>query len=870
MILPKPSRLAATAVAALLLAVTLAGPANAADRRPFARPGTPRRVERVRAFDVQHIKAELTLDPKAAALHGTVTHTLTPLHPKLAALTLDCGSKLKVARVGLVGGTGLDFEQERETLKVTLDRPYNPGETITLAIDYSGTPERGMNFVPADPARPEIQATAWTQGEAEENREWLPCYDYPNDRATSEMIVTVPKPWTVLSNGRLVDTKEAGDSSTFHWSMEVPHSSYLISIAASDFAVYRDKVGDLPVEYYVPRSVDEATARRALGATPKLIEFFGEKIGRSYPYAKYAQSTVPEFAMGGMENISATTLNDRIFRDETAAEEGDSFDLVAHELAHQWFGDLLTCRDWSHIWLNEGFASYFAALAKEATEGEDPFRIGMARSLRGFIAGDAQYRRPLVEARYENPERLFDGVAYNKGACVLHALRGLLGDEAWWAGIRRYVKDNEAKVVDTGDFRRAMEAASGRDLGWFFDQWAAKAGYAELKAKWRFEEADKTVRVRIDQVQVVDESTPLFRLPTTLELSAGSESSRSVAIVIDGASQEFIVPADRSPKMVRIDPKGWLLATVEWDKPAEEWAYQLEHCPDVLGRLDAARALGQKHDDAEAAKALAAAGPKEKSHEARGSIAARLAEVGEPGRAGLLIAAKDADARVKAAALTGLGHLKREKDAEAELRAAWGNPKASYGTRKAALRGLIGWGVPDRDELLGQAMETKSFEDTVAATALDLLAGKGGPKAREAAVVASQPGRPAPLRVEATKVLASLAKDDAELQDLLIALADDRSPQVRAASFEALSRLDLKRALPTLEGRLARGPRIEARKVEDAIAVLKRDPKAAAEPREAEALDRQAEELELRAKETRNKAEALRLKAQRARIKPAA
>ena len=866
---PAPTRTGTTPVAiAMALALCLATPTSAADRRPFAGPATPKHSERVRTFDVQHIRAELTLDPKAAEVRGTVTHSITPLHPRLTAVALDCGPKLKVRRVTVGGGTSCDFVHEREVLKIALDRPYDPGESIALAVTYEGSPDRGIFFIPPDPARPETRATVWTQGEADETHDWLPCYDFPNDRATSELLVTAPRPMVVVGNGKLIEAKEGEKATTFHWKMDVPHVSYLISIAAADFAVFRDDAGGLPVEYYVPKTVDEATARRALGQTPGMIKFFSERIGRAYPYPKYAQVSVPEFLWGGMENISATTLNDRIFRDEVAAREGDSADLVAHELAHQWFGDLLTCRTWAHIWLNEGFATYFSALQKEDAAGEDAFRLQMAGNLRSYLDSDAHYRRPIVETRYEDPVRLFDGVAYAKGSCVLHALRGLLGDDAWWAGIRRYVKDNEAKVVDTADFRRAMEAASNRDLGWFFDQWTARGGHPELKARWRFEDADKTLRVRIDQVQAVDELTPLFRLPTTLEVADG-DSSRSIPIVIDGPVQEYVIPAPKAPKMVRIDPKGWLPAVTSWDKSAGEWMYQLEHCPDVTGRLEAARELGHRRDDAVAAQALAAARPREKAHEARAAIVRRLADVGEPARAGLLAAAKDDDPRVRAAALSGLGSLKRDDPSEAATRSAWADASETYNVRRDALKALAGWDVKDRDELLDRGLATRSFHEVIAATALGQVAGRGGAKAREAAVYASRPGQPVALRVEGVKALEGLARDDPEMQDALLGLADDRAPQVRAAAWEILGRLKLARALPILEARRSHGPHLDARRLDDAIAALKGEGKSDGNAREAEDLERQAAELELRAKEARNRAEALRLKAARAHLPPA-
>ena len=212
------------------------------------------------------------------------------------------------------------------------------------------------------------------------------------------MIITVEKPLFVLSNGVLVETKEnGGDTKTYHWKMDVPHVSYLISLAAADFAVYHDRVGDLPLDYYVAKHVDEATARRFMGKTPQMIRFFGEKIGQPYPYAKYAQVCVPDFIAGGMENISATTMTDTALHDEIAELEGDADGLVAHELAHQWFGDLLTCKDWSHIWLNEGFASYFDPLFAEHDRGEDAFRLEMDGSLEGYLGSDQGYRRPIVE-----------------------------------------------------------------------------------------------------------------------------------------------------------------------------------------------------------------------------------------------------------------------------------------------------------------------------------------------------------------------------------------------------------------------------------------------------------------------------------------
>ena len=440
-----------------------------------------------------------------------------------------------------------------------------------------------------------------------------------------------------------------------------------------------------------------------MGKTPQMIRFFGEKIGQPYPYAKYAQVCVPDFLAGGMENITATTMTDSALGDEIAALEGDCDGLVAHELAHQWFGDLLTCKDWSHIWLNEGFASYFDALFAENDRGEDAFRLEMHGALEGYLGSDRSYRRPIVEARYESSEDMFDGVTYAKGACVLHALRGLLGDRAWWKGIRGYVAAHKFEVVETDDFRKAMEAASGKDLKWFFDQWVYKAGHPELKVRWHYEDADKTVRVQVQQTQKLDDQTPLFRLPTTLEITEDAGKTRVVPIVIDGRSHEFVIPCATRPRMVQIDPEGWLIKELDFEKPAEENLFQLEHAACVLGRLDAAEALVKKAPGPTRRPPRPWRRPGSAKRPRRPSARWSSCSVTATRRFAPHFSkrAAQSEPRVRVAAIGGLARLKHEKAAEAVLRAAWANPSEAYGCAARRIRGLVGWKVKDSGALAG-------------------------------------------------------------------------------------------------------------------------------------------------------------------------
>jgi aminopeptidase N len=850
--------------------VAAQGTAGADGRRPFSKPGARTQSERVRTFDVRHIKGDLIFDTKKSEVRGTATQTIAPFYTGLDSITLDCGKDLKVSKVA-VGSKSCFFSQNGDELVIKLDRSYAIDEPFDLAVTYAGSPDQGLHFVKPDPDHPGRAACVWTVGEPEDAHHWIPCFDYPNERSTSEMIVTVEKPLSVVSNGTLVSTVENTDgTSTYHWKMDQALTTYLLSIVAADFAIYRDKLGELPVDYYVLKEVDEATARRTMGKTPRMIEFFNQKIGTAYGYPKYATVCVPEFG-GGMEHTSATTMTDSILLDPIEFLERDSDSIVAHELAHQWFGDLLTCRDWSNLWLNEGFASYFDPLFVEHDKGEDAFRLAMAADLAAYLGSDRQYRRPIVETRYDDAWQMFDGVTYSKGACVLHALRGLVGDDAWWRGIRLYVATHKDKNVETSDFRKAMESISGRDLGWFFDQWIFHGGHPELTARWKYEDDDKTLRLKVDQTQAVDATTPLFRLPTTVEIGDDS-GARTVSIVIDARSQEFVIAAPTKPKMVRIDPKGWLPKVLTFEKPTDEWIFQLRQSADVLGRIEAARILADRsRSEKTACDALAVAWKAEKNPLARVEIIRIIANAGEPCRAALVEASKDTEPRVRVAAMAGLATLKLDATTEAIFRSTWANQAEAYGARRSALEAVLRADVKDADELIVSALKDPSNRHSFARSALLSVLNKGGQKAREAAVLYSRPGRPSSLRITAVQALGSQAKDDPAAEKLLLELLDDPIVSVRNRAMFAVTSAGLVSALPKLEQQL---PKVRGRTrqmLETQINSLKdaRKPAATATDatiREAADLERRAADLELQAKELRNRAEALKLKDQRAKI----
>src|SRR3990172_8044176 len=358
---------------------------------PFPLPGDRPRYPRDRLFDVRHIRLEVAIDLEARRLWGTCSTTLAAINDGLSRLEFDCVD-LAVKSVSLSGGAPLPYEVSDGRLRIDIGSPRAAGEELTVAVEYECTePRRGLYFVAPDEAYPDKPLQAWTQGQDEDSRHWFPCYDYPNEQATSEVIVTVPEGFTTVGNGELVATRtdKSRRTTTFHWRQSVPHVAYLLSLTVGRFAKIEEAWESLPVEYYVPPGREE-DGRRAFAKTPKMLAFFSERTSIRYPYAKYAQVAVADFIFGGMEIVSATTVTDRVLHDERAHLDYSADSLVAHELAHQWFGDLFTCRDWSPAWLNEGFATYFDHLFREHDLGTDEFRYALFQDAEEYFREDRE------------------------------------------------------------------------------------------------------------------------------------------------------------------------------------------------------------------------------------------------------------------------------------------------------------------------------------------------------------------------------------------------------------------------------------------------------------------------------------------------
>src|SRR5436305_393985 len=339
-----------------------------------------------------------------------------------------------------------------------------------------------------------------------------------------------------------------------------------------------------------------------------MMRFFSVYTGVEYPYDKYAQ-TVVELYTGAMEHTTATTHSFALLMDKRAALDLDMVPLVAHALAHQWFGDLVTCRDWPNGWLNEGFATYFEELWNEYDLGTDYFKQSMLDLKKGYLGEDGEYRRPIVYNVYHTDGfELFDGHMYNKGAWVLHMLRHQLGDATFRHAVKAYLERYREREVITADLERTFEEVTGHSLAQFFQQWVYQGGYPAFEVNYSWDGEHSMAKLKIKQTQQVNDLTPCFVTPVNLAFTIPTSDeaardehtteTRTTAMrVITGedgqVEQSFYIPLEREPVMVRFDPDGWLLKTLKFERSTKMMRYQLAHDPDVLGRIEAAAALGE-------------------------------------------------------------------------------------------------------------------------------------------------------------------------------------------------------------------------------------------------------------------------------------
>lgn len=537
----------------LLILFSVSGSVAAqTSRRNFNRP---------QFYDAEHYILRVSFDRRARKVIGETTIRFRPLKNDFRVAEFDAVGITFSSVTLQPSGKSLKFRASGGRITVTLDKPYRITDDVAIRFNHSSVPKKGVYFVDkeVEDGKEIHSEQIWTQGEADEARHWFPSFDFPSDKATFEEFITANEGETVIGNGELIEeTNNRDNTVTHHFRMNVPTPTYLVSFVIGKYSKVGDKYLNTPLGFYIYPGA-EATARKAFGNTKEMMRVYESLTGVDFQFNKYDQTVVAGFTFGGMENITATTMADtEIFAVNNPLFEAGVGDLVSHELAHSWFGNLVTCRNWAELWLNEGFATFMEAAYREKMFGRHNYLIKIKRDAQTFIIDDSvnKKRNALFNQNAGDVAELFDRPAtiYNKGGAVLHTLREEVGDAAFWKAINIYLTRHKFGNVESTDLKAAMEETSGRDLKWFFHQWVYMAGYPKLEVRPVWNEASKTLTLTVTQAQKADAITPaVFRLPLDIEFAIGAEKHVE-KMNVTKRTEAFEFKMSARPSEVNIDP----------------------------------------------------------------------------------------------------------------------------------------------------------------------------------------------------------------------------------------------------------------------------------------------------------------------------
>jgi aminopeptidase N len=786
------------------------------------RPLPPTQYVPARNYDTKHIALNLKFDWEREQAMGTATISFSPLTRNLKQVELDAAN-MTFASVALDGGEALKFESDapNEKLRITLDKVYQPADLVTVVIAYhtNGISEKarraggGLFFMKPTADEPNRPRQIWSQGESEWNHYWFPCFDHPNDFATSEMTATVQKPFTVLSNGKLIEKGENADGTqTFHWRMDEPHASYLASIVIGEFAVIEQNHNGIPIVSYVyADQVEEGKA--TVANVPEMMKLFETLTGIKYPNAKYGQAFVSGFG-GGMENITATTMSDQTIHDARSHLDKNEDGLLSHELAHSWFGNYVTARTWADLWLNEGFATYFEGIWLEHHVGRDEFLYTEVRAHQEgyFNAWRQNVRRPIVTKNYRDPDAVFDAYSYPRSGAVLHMLRKVLGDDDWWRSLNHFLKKYPHQPVETEQFRIAIEETTGQPLEWFFDQWVYKMGHPVFRLTQDYDPASKTLTLKVRQEQRIDEDNAypqvrFFQTPVEIALVVDGVT-RIERVQIDAKEeQSFKFGAETKPLLVNFDYGGTLIKELVFDKPTNELSYQLRNDKDVIGRLWALEQLAKRLKENGTSPAdrkvieetLGNAVIGDQFWGIRREAAAALngSKTASPA---LIAGTKDRDARVRSASVKSLA---ASVDlASPEFFIEFLKDKSYAVVREAALA-LGATKSPRTYEPLVKLLDTPSWRDNIRASGLSGLAILEDPRTLELGLKYASNTHPKDVRLAAYALLAAVGKRDSRtfpiISEAFTRAVSSGSTSLTTATAEALLELGDQRGVEIFE-----------------------------------------------------------------------
>jgi aminopeptidase N len=730
----KPTLLAALLPGCLLLAGTAQAQAPST---PAAAPNSPYQPSATKTNDLVHTKLAVRFDYAKHYLYGQEWVTLKPHAIATDTLRLDAQG-MDIKTVALMNGASqqsLKYDySDKNNLRINLGRTFKAGEQYVVYIEYTAKPDelqvqgsqaitdaKGLYFINPDSATKGKPVQIWTQGETQSSSAWFPTIDRPNQKTTEEIAMTVPAKYTTLSNGQLVSQVPAGPGlRTDTWKMDLPHSPYLFMMAVGDFKIYKDTWRGKDVTYYLEPKY-APFAKQIFGNTPDMLEFFSTRLGVEFPWNKYAQIVARDYVSGAMENTSATLHGEQVQMDgrELVDREYSSESVIAHELFHQWFGDYVTAESWSNITVNESMADFSEALYAQHKYGQDASDAHNYRYVQNYLRSPRDAAKNLVRFHYNNKEDVFDVVSYQKGGAIVQMLRTYLGDDVFFAGLQKYLTDNKFGNGEAHQMRLAMEAVSGQDLNWFYNQWYFGAGHPVVSIDYGWDAGTKTQSVTIKQTQ----QGQTFQLPLAIDYYVNGKAQRQ-RVMMTQATQTFTMPLAAQPTLVNVDAEKFTLWQKTDNKPLAASLYQYSHAPLYVDRREALAAALAAQTTNPAARAVVVAALKDKFYGLR--IAAiqglkldnkDVAKAAAP----LLrqLASSSTETHVRAAALGALAKMKDKKDEKIATAAL---ASQSYAVQGAGLEAL---GELNPNAALARA-KTYEGDEHLAPSVTDVYAAQGG------------------------------------------------------------------------------------------------------------------------------------------------
>ena len=776
----------------------------------FTSPASKDHYAPDRRLEPVHLTLRLRVDPGAKRLDAEITHRIRANAGGAQSLTLD-GVDFEELTVD-----GAEFDYDGRAIALRFDAPFTKGEEREVTLRYQVVePVSGLIFHGPSDDDDEAPVFAATDHETERARHWLATVDHPSIRPTLRFEIRADASLTILANGaRDSETTHDDGTKTATWILEQPCPAYLTCFAVGDFVRWDgESVAGVPVAAFAAAGrTTEAHLERSFRRTSDMLHWLPEHLGTPFPYPKYFQIALP-FIGGAMENISLVTWDDRFLLDEAMErDERQLLDVInVHEMAHTWFGDLIVCKDFSHGWLKESWATYTEACWLDHDQGRDARDHDLWRMRQAYVRESKErYARPIVTRRFDSSWDMYDMHLYPGGAWRLHMLREQLGDDVFWPAVKDYVATYANRVVETDDFRRVLEEHSGRDLSHFFDQWLRTAGFPELEGRFSWDASRKEGIVTLRQTQKNDKKgIPLFAFDLELSWTIdGHETVRTVRFEEEKLRLAF--PMEKAPELFRVDPGLKLLHTLKFEPGDRRWRAQLKAL-DVVGRIQAGEALAASGKRANT-ETLVAAFADEPFWGVRQAWAQALGEASsEAAIEGLATLLEDeTEPRVVVALAKAAGQTRDERLRDAILRALERDPSPRMAE---ALLEALGRQRNGADlERLRTTAGTKTFAMVAEAGAMRGLGGLRSAEAVEPLIALMAPGASSyRARAHAVGALATLARRVDEplqerIRDALIERLRDPNVRVAAAAALALVSARATGARPALEGYRARLP----------------------------------------------------------------